>query len=225
MVQSMLDNSKRSGSGPNPNRGGEDGFTPLMTACEAGHARVVAVLAAHPRCQLNLKNSYGQTALSFAAQNGRFETISVLLTAGGSRLNLGLCTGGRRADVIADANGHAGSAQLIRDALAAKAGGFNDGNAKLQQLASPPSLLQCDGDAVVIATGYTETTLAQTEAFEIRGVKTRQTVRSRRGRTCNCGCGTKRGGSRKSQRQKVDHRVGGRGRDRGGQRSALWLSC
>jgi hypothetical protein len=48
------------GLGLNPNHGGEDGFTPLMTAAEAGHAGVVTLLVQHSQCQINRKNSYGQ---------------------------------------------------------------------------------------------------------------------------------------------------------------------
>lgn len=64
-----------------PNKGGEDGFTPLMTAAEAGHAAVVRLLCQHPLTKINLTNTYGQTALSFAAQNGRLDTILELCAA------------------------------------------------------------------------------------------------------------------------------------------------
>jgi hypothetical protein len=46
--------------GVNPDAGGEDGFTPLMT----GHAHVVSLLLSNPRCNASLRNSYGQVAYS-----------------------------------------------------------------------------------------------------------------------------------------------------------------
>jgi len=66
-------------AGADPNKGMDDGFTPLMTASEAGHANVVKVLTAHPACDVDCKNVYGQTALSFAAQNGRFSVAQALV--------------------------------------------------------------------------------------------------------------------------------------------------
>jgi len=66
-------------AGANPNQGMDDGFTPLMTAAEAGHVNVVKVLTAYPTCDVDVKNVYGQTALSFAAQNGRFEIAQALV--------------------------------------------------------------------------------------------------------------------------------------------------
>ncbi len=67
--------------GADPNQRSDDGFTPLMTSAEAGHARVVAVLAAHPRCDLNLRNAYGQNALAFAAQNGHVDAALEMINA------------------------------------------------------------------------------------------------------------------------------------------------
>ena len=66
-------------NGADPNGGGEDGFTPLMTACEAGHEAVVDVLLSHGACQINKRNSYGQTALCLAAINGRTAVVLRLL--------------------------------------------------------------------------------------------------------------------------------------------------
>ena len=66
-------------AGANPNHGMDDGFTPLMTAAEAGHNGVVKVLTAYPTCDVDVKNVYGQTALSFAAQNGRAEIAQTLV--------------------------------------------------------------------------------------------------------------------------------------------------
>ena len=75
----MQDLRRAMARGADPNDGGEDGFTPLMTAAEAGHASVVAELMRDPRCDADRKNTYGQTALVFAAQNGRVEVLRVLL--------------------------------------------------------------------------------------------------------------------------------------------------
>ena len=61
--------------GADPNGGGEDGFTPLMTASEAGHEGVVDVLLSHGTCKINQRNHYGQTALCLAAINGRTEVV------------------------------------------------------------------------------------------------------------------------------------------------------
>ena len=41
-----------------PDGGGEDGFTPLMTAAEAGHDAVVARLLESPGINPNLRNAY-----------------------------------------------------------------------------------------------------------------------------------------------------------------------
>jgi len=65
--------------GVDPNGGGEDGFTPLMTASEAGHEAAVDVLLSHGACQINKRNSYGQTALCLAAINGRTAVVLRLL--------------------------------------------------------------------------------------------------------------------------------------------------
>lgn len=94
--------------GVDRNAGGEDGFTPLMTACEAGHVAVVEILLManvndddvdngngqaqihrhneqqRRRCMLNAQNKYGQTALSLAAQNNRAGAVQVLLSAVGA---------------------------------------------------------------------------------------------------------------------------------------------
>jgi ankyrin repeat protein len=41
------------GSAFNADQGGEDGFTPLMTAAEAGHTAVVSLLLNSPHVQPN----------------------------------------------------------------------------------------------------------------------------------------------------------------------------
>ena len=78
------------GRGADPNQSFDDGFTSLMTAAEAGHAQAVRALAANPRCDLNLRNAYGQNALAFAAQNGRIDAALELLNTSrqNSALNL-----------------------------------------------------------------------------------------------------------------------------------------
>eukprot|EP00040_Diaphanoeca_grandis_P006108 m.35965 g.35965 ORF g.35965 m.35965 type:complete len:358 (+) comp17228_c1_seq1:170-1243(+) len=82
--------------GVSPNNGGEDGWTPLMAAAskglgmfvhdaEDGHAKCVRMLANHPECTtLNAKNIYGQSALSFAAQEGHLGAVLELLDASGT---------------------------------------------------------------------------------------------------------------------------------------------
>lgn len=66
-------------AGADPNEQHDDGYTPLMTAAEAGHSQVVRILGANPRCSLNLRNAYGQSALHFAALNGRDDAVTALL--------------------------------------------------------------------------------------------------------------------------------------------------
>lgn len=65
--------------GVDPNTTHDDGFTPLMTAAEAGHAEVVRLLGDCGQCNPTLSNAYGQTALHFAAQNGRRDAAAALL--------------------------------------------------------------------------------------------------------------------------------------------------
>lgn len=66
-------------SGIDPNVGGEDGFTPLMTASEAGHEPVVDLLLGHNSCNINARNSYGQSALCLAAISGQVLVVLRLL--------------------------------------------------------------------------------------------------------------------------------------------------
>jgi len=95
--------------------GGEDGFTPLMTAAEAGHLDVVRALA--PRSNLNKQNAYGQTALSFAAQENRVEVVLALLEARGRTgevdVDMKCGTAGTAATVARNASHH-----LLADMLA-----------------------------------------------------------------------------------------------------------
>ena len=58
-------------AGVDPNSGGEDGFTPLMTAAEAGHADVVQLLICNPKCNAALRNAYGQVLLPQARPHMR----------------------------------------------------------------------------------------------------------------------------------------------------------
>ena len=105
--------------GVDPNAGGEDGFTPLMTAAEAGHTTVVELLAAAEGCRLNAQNTYGQTALQFAAQNGRTDAVIALLAARGADgpADLELFgNAGLNAAQAARQAGHTGVAELLGEA-------------------------------------------------------------------------------------------------------------
>uniref|UniRef100_A0A0G4F0N7 Uncharacterized protein n=1 Tax=Chromera velia CCMP2878 TaxID=1169474 RepID=A0A0G4F0N7_9ALVE len=62
-----------------PNGGGEDGFTPLHTAAEAGHPGVVMLLLNDERVQVNARTTYGDTPLYLAVVNKRLEVVSLLL--------------------------------------------------------------------------------------------------------------------------------------------------
>lgn len=61
------------------NRQFDDGYTPLMTACEAGHTNIVEKLLADSQVNINIANQYGQTALAFAALYRRQTVIHMLL--------------------------------------------------------------------------------------------------------------------------------------------------
>lgn len=91
--------------------GGEDGFTPLMTAAEAGHANIVRMLLDRGAAA-NAQNRYGQTALSLAAQNGRLGTVQRLLRARGVDVAL-RGNAGMNAAQVARAAGHAQVADAI----------------------------------------------------------------------------------------------------------------
>jgi hypothetical protein len=62
-----------------PNATHDDGFTALMTASEAGYEAVVDALLRHPKCEINVQNRYGQSALCLAAINGRLDVVLRLL--------------------------------------------------------------------------------------------------------------------------------------------------
>eukprot|EP00041_Stephanoeca_diplocostata_P003697 m.37305 g.37305 ORF g.37305 m.37305 type:complete len:1163 (-) comp14544_c0_seq12:919-4407(-) len=96
------------------NSGGEDGYTPFMTAAEAGHVATVRALAADPRCQHNLQNVYGQTALILAAQNGRVGVLHTLLEGGGRAVDLTLRANGLTAEETAEVVGHTEAASVLR---------------------------------------------------------------------------------------------------------------
>jgi hypothetical protein len=83
-----------------------------------GHARVVKMLVAHPECTtINSKNRYGQTALSFAAQENHVEAVLELL--GSPELNVeSTSNSGLTAAETARKAGHDHIADLI--AAAAK---------------------------------------------------------------------------------------------------------
>jgi hypothetical protein len=106
--------------GADPNKGGEDGFTPLMTAAEAGHTSTVRILCQHPLTKINLANTYGQTALSFAAQNGRIEVVLELCAV---KCNDGIIDFERRGNtgMTAAASARAGGHHGLADVIAAAA--------------------------------------------------------------------------------------------------------
>ena len=105
-----------------PNEQRDDGFTPLMTASEAGHADVVKLLRTHPDLQTTLKNAYGQAALHFAAQNNRTAVVDALLepVAGGSApSDIEQKAGGATAAEIARRAGHTDLADSLAQRAAA----------------------------------------------------------------------------------------------------------
>jgi len=87
-----------------------------MTASEAGHVEIVNVLINEfPRTDINLRNAYGQTALHFAAQNGRGAVVKALLQT--SRIDVeALCSGKTPAEAARRAGFHE-----VADMLAAAA--------------------------------------------------------------------------------------------------------
>ena len=100
-----------------PNTSIDDGFTALMTAAEAGHAEVVKVLANHPDCELSARNSYGQTALGFAAQNNRVEAALAIIQARNGIADIeAKCGGGRTAAEVARTAGHNHLADVLAEA-------------------------------------------------------------------------------------------------------------
>merc|ERR1711970_1218387 len=101
-------------NGADPNGGGEDGFTPLMTACEAGHEAVVDVILNHGACQINQRNRYGQTALCLAAINGRTAVVLRLLQDEG--VDVECVGGGLSVAEKARKAGFTGLADILADA-------------------------------------------------------------------------------------------------------------
>jgi len=57
----------------------ENGWTPLMIACELGHHDIVNVLLELESIQLNLINKHGETALFIACRNGHSEIVKLML--------------------------------------------------------------------------------------------------------------------------------------------------
>lgn len=112
-----------------PDDGGEDGFTPLMTAAEAGHADVVGLLL-EAGADVNSHNRYKQTALGYAAappvrvSPGHLEIVRMLLKAGvdteaacADRGDLDTVLSGYTAAELARKGGH----DDVADAIAAAA--------------------------------------------------------------------------------------------------------
>jgi len=56
-----------------------DGNTPLMIACQKGYFRVVELLLADKRINVNLENNHGVTAFYLACLNGETRTIQTML--------------------------------------------------------------------------------------------------------------------------------------------------
>lgn len=90
-----------------------------MTASEAGHAEVVALLAADPRCNLNAQNTYGQTALSLSAQNNHRGAVAALIAApagaGREKLAIDLLCGKHTAAELARRAGHSALADILAE--------------------------------------------------------------------------------------------------------------
>jgi ankyrin repeat protein len=51
----------------------------MLLAAELGHTFILSAFLEHPDININLKNKYGQTALSLAAGNGHTEIVQQLL--------------------------------------------------------------------------------------------------------------------------------------------------
>ncbi|KAL5516656.1 hypothetical protein EMCRGX_G002046 [Ephydatia muelleri] len=65
----------------------QDGWSPLMKACENGNAEVVKILVS-AGAHVNDQNKHGDTALHLAAQLGREECVRLLLSVPGIDANL-----------------------------------------------------------------------------------------------------------------------------------------
>ena len=94
---------------------GADRWSALLRACQRGDTGVVEVLLAHG-ADVNIKQSGKITPLIIAAQEGRTETIKVLVAQPGIDIEAQL-PGGRTALSQASKNGHVESVELL---LAAK---------------------------------------------------------------------------------------------------------
>ena len=66
----------------------KEGWTPLILAARHGHADTVAALAKIPWCDVNIVNSDGRSALSFACMNDQADAVEVLIKCRGIRLNI-----------------------------------------------------------------------------------------------------------------------------------------
>jgi len=100
-------------SGLDPDAGGEDGYTPLMTAAEAGHANIVGIIANHLSCAINKQNNYGQSALSLAAQNNHTQAVRELLSAQSGAVDTEALCGNFTAAELARRAGHSALADLL----------------------------------------------------------------------------------------------------------------
>ena len=59
-----------------------DGESPLYTACQQGHGKVVMVLLREKKVDVNQKQKEGLSPLVMAARNGNMEMIKMLLASG-----------------------------------------------------------------------------------------------------------------------------------------------
>ena len=68
-------------AGVAPNAADEDGWTPLLSAVENGHAECVTLLLASPSIDVNQADNDGATPLFAAAQEGQAECMTLLLAS------------------------------------------------------------------------------------------------------------------------------------------------
>ena len=92
-------------NGANP-EGTDESVTPLMAACAAGSAAVVAHLLEQHSVDVNRSNAYGQTALIFAAQSGAVDVADYLLRNHASTIHFECLCAGRTAAQVARKSGH-----------------------------------------------------------------------------------------------------------------------
>jgi ankyrin repeat protein len=97
--------------GAEPNAADIYGWTPIMRAVQAGRLKVVRVLAANQRVEVNVADENGQTALHHAAAQNELEIARVLLAHGARRDSRDRA--GRTPRMIAETAGHKELAVLL----------------------------------------------------------------------------------------------------------------